>query len=119
MGGMSGSFLQSQTAKTLARLAIDSENLNNYDRQVLVSFLTGKSSEDYSPASGQITGILKEMEANMAKDLADVTAAEESSLKTFDELMAAKTKEVQANTKAIEAKTVRIGEMGVEIETMK
>merc|ERR1712139_411916 len=33
--------------------------------------------------------------------------------------MAAKTKEVQANTEAIESKTKRIGELGVEIVGMK
>merc|ERR1719162_1250110 len=46
-------------------------------------------------------------------------AAEASSIKTFEELMAAKTKEVQAATNAIEKKTTRIGELGVEIVGMK
>jgi len=117
--GMGGSFLQGQSAKAVARLAIDSEDISGYDRQVLLAFLTGKSSDEYAPASGQITGILKEMEATMAKELAETVADEESSKTVFGELMAAKKKEIDANTKAIETKTVRIGQMGVEIEVMK
>merc|ERR1719235_1400134 len=55
----------------------------------------------------------------MEKDLADLTATEEAAIKTYEELMAAKTKEVEALTKAIEEKTVRIGDLGVEIAMMK
>merc|ERR1719201_85367 len=55
----------------------------------------------------------------MLKDLADLIAAEEEAKKIYEELMAAKTKEVEELTKMIEEKLTRIGELGVEIVNMK
>merc|ERR1719401_3350550 len=55
----------------------------------------------------------------MNKDLAEATAAENASIKAFEELMAAKTKEVDALTKAIEEKMVRLGDLQVELVEMK
>merc|ERR1719162_1903981 len=55
----------------------------------------------------------------MTKDFADQNAAEEAALKAYDELIAAKTKEVNALTKAIEEKMTRVGELAVEIVQMK
>jgi septal ring factor EnvC (AmiA/AmiB activator) len=44
---------------------------------------------------------------------------EEDAIATYSELMAAKTKEVNACTASIEAKTTQIGELGIEIVDMK
>merc|ERR550514_2187594 len=55
----------------------------------------------------------------MGATLKDVVAQEEAAIKSYDELIAAKTSEVEALTAAIEEKTVRIGELGVEIVQMK
>merc|ERR1719502_627843 len=55
----------------------------------------------------------------MLRDLADLIAAEEEAKKIYEELMAAKTKEVEELTKMIEEKLTRIGELGVEIVNMK
>merc|ERR1719235_7120 len=55
----------------------------------------------------------------MAKDLAEVIAAEEAAIAAYKELMAAKKKEIAALTKMIEDKLTRIAELGVEIATMK
>merc|ERR1719401_1442254 len=55
----------------------------------------------------------------MNKDLAEATAAEEAAIKAFEELMASKTKEVDALTKAIEEKMVRLGDLQVELVEMK
>merc|ERR1719217_488538 len=55
----------------------------------------------------------------MQKDLDDITAAEEAAIKTYEEMMAAKTKEVETLTKGIEEKTVRVGDLGVEIAQLK
>merc|ERR1719408_593936 len=55
----------------------------------------------------------------MNKDLMDAIAAEATAIKVYDELMAAKEKEVNALTKAIEEKTVRLGNLQVEIVEMK
>merc|ERR1719487_2831089 len=55
----------------------------------------------------------------MNADLAEATSAENSAIKAYEELMAAKEKEVQALTKAIEEKMVRLGDLQVEIVEMK
>jgi len=117
--GMAGSFLQGSTARVIRQLAVDAGELSEFDRQSLVSFLSGKSDEGYAPQSGQIVGILKEMLDDMSKNLADITATEESSIASYKELVAAKGKEIAANTKAIETKTVRVGNLGVEIAQLK
>merc|ERR1719393_1235324 len=59
------------------------------------------------------------MKDTMEKDMADMIAAEESAKKEYDELMAAKQKEVDALTKAIEEKIKRVGEVGVELVDLK
>merc|ERR1719379_2570554 len=48
-----------------------------------------------------------------------MTAAEQAAIKNYKELMAAKTKEVEALTKSIEEKIKRIGDLGVSIAQMK
>jgi len=111
-----GGFLQTSNAASVRRIAIDAD-MSSTDREVLMAFLQGSTS--YAPQSGQITGILKQMKDTMAKSLADCTAAEDESKASFKKLMASKAKEVVANTKAIEAKTVRSGELGVAIAEMQ
>merc|ERR1740130_1289955 len=88
-----------------------------YDREELTAFLSGSST--YAPASGQINGILKEMSDTMNKNLNDATSSENTAISSYDGLMAAKTKEVDALTKSIEEKSVRLGETQVNIVEMK
>jgi len=116
--GMGGSFLQTTTAGTLRKLAL-SQEMSDVDRQDLISFLSGTFGGSYAPQSGQITGILKQMGDTMRKSLSEATAEEEASIKSFEGLMAAKSKEVQALTASIEAKTTQIGESGVSLVQMK
>merc|ERR1719439_493327 len=59
------------------------------------------------------------MTDTMNKDLAEATKTEEMAIKAYNELMAAKEKEVQALTAAIEEKMVRLGKLQVEIVEMK
>merc|ERR1719247_3801314 len=59
------------------------------------------------------------MTDRMNKDLAEATASEQAAIKTYDELMAAKEKEVAALSKAIEQKMTRVGKLQVEIVEMK
>merc|ERR1719486_1006552 len=75
--------------------------------------------DGYAPASGEIVGILKQLKDEMEKDLAEMIAQEEAAIKSYEELMAAKKKEVETLTKAIEEKLVRVGELGVQIAEMK
>jgi len=111
--GMGAAFLQTPAASIVLRIA------EKRQEEDVVSFLSGTQGEGYAPASGEIVGILKTMHDEMAKDIAEEKAAEEAAIKAYDELMAAKTKEVNALTKAIEEKMTRVGELAVEIVQMK
>merc|ERR1719487_1505090 len=55
----------------------------------------------------------------MDASLATATSDEQAAIKDFNALVAAKTKEINALTKEIESKTGRIGELGVELVTLK
>merc|ERR1719379_689430 len=118
--GMAGAFLQTSAAALIRRLTI-SMDISENDRDVLSSFLSTHQGDEaeYAPQSGEITGILKQMLDTMEKDLADCVAAEGSAVKNFEDMVAAKTKEINALTSAVEEKLVRVGEVGVEIVNMK
>jgi len=115
--GMAGSFLQTAAAQVLRNLVMGKSNIEDYAREELTAFLS--NGQTYAPASGQIVGILKQMTDTMNKDLAEASAAEQAAIKSYNELMAAKEKEVNALTKAIEEKMVRLGKLQVEIVEMK
>jgi len=117
--GMAGAFLQTTGAQVLKRLVLDKQDMLDGDRQTIVAFLASAQGTDYAPQSGQITGILKEMDDEMTRDLAAETATENAAIKTFEALMAAKTKLYEALSAAIEAKTVKVGELSVSIVQMK
>merc|ERR1719160_1760080 len=122
--GMQGGFLQTGAAGILRKLVSSNEHimstLGDQDRETLVAFLEdGQPSATYVPASGEIVGILKQMKDTMAGDLADTIKAEEEAIKVYEELMAAKEAEIAAATKAIEEKLARLGEVSVEIVTLK
>merc|ERR1719486_1585670 len=118
--GMGGAFLQTSAASILKKLSITMD-ISSMDRELITSFLTQGQGEaaGYVPASGQITGILKQMTDTMEASLATATSEEETAVKDFNGLVAAKTKEINALTKQIESKTARIGELGVELVTLK
>jgi len=117
--GMAGGFLQTNSATVVRNLMMNFDKIADYDRTEMLSFLAGQSSTGYAPSSGEISGILKQIKDEMSASLADATGSEKGSIKTFDELMAAKTKEVEALTQSIEDKSVRVGEVAVEITMMK
>jgi chromosome segregation ATPase len=117
--GMAGGFLQTSGAQRLKNLVLKMSDMSEDDRNNVLSFLSGKQDSDYAPSSGEITGILKTMGDEMKKDLTDITDAENSAIKTYEELMTAKKKEVDALTNQIETKTERSGELGVSIVQMK
>merc|ERR1719451_121826 len=55
----------------------------------------------------------------MEASLATATSEEKEAIGEFEGLVAAKTKEINALTKEVESKTARIGDLGVELVTMK
>merc|ERR1719261_314143 len=115
---MGGAFLQTGAAQVLKKMVLGENNaMEDSDREEITAFLS--NAQNYAPASGQITGILKQMTDRMNADLAEATAAENTAIKAYNELMAAKEKEVAALTKAIEEKMVRLGKLQVEIVEMK
>jgi len=113
--GMGSGFLQTTSATVVRQLSIDMD-MSNVDRQMLASFLGSKNG--YAPASGEIVGILKTMNDEMVANLAETTATEESAIGAFEELKAAKTKEIDALSKSIESKMTRIGEIAVKVAEM-
>jgi chromosome segregation ATPase len=115
--GAGGAFLQTQEASSLKNFVMGNNHMYDSDRNDVLSFLSGSS--DYAPASGAITGILKTMNDEMTADLNDANSAEAAAVKAYEELMAAKKKEVEALTAMIEDKLVRVGDLGVEIQQMK
>merc|ERR1719464_997632 len=116
---MKGSFIQTVSAMTLRRYAMEKAVLPDETRQELLAFLSARNSEEYEPQSGQIVGILKQMEEEMDKALADARSAEEEAIKSYDALMEAKAKEVDALTAQIEKEQTRIGDLGVQIAGME
>jgi len=55
----------------------------------------------------------------MKQSLADATSAEDAAIKGYEELMAAKKKEVAALSEAVESKMTRTGDLGVSVAQMK
>jgi len=114
--GVAGGFLQTSSATILRSVVPKLHDLSDDDRQVLMSFLSAGS--NYSPQSGQIIGILKQMHDEMSGNSADATAAEEAAIQMYNDLMAAKKKEKAALTAAIEEQTGRVADLGVAIAEM-
>jgi len=115
--GVAGGFLQTSAASVLRRLSL-SMDMSSADREMLAAFLSQGSSAEYVPQSGEIIGILKQMKDEMEADLAEAKANEEKAIADYKALVAAKKKEIEAATKAIEDKMTRVGELGVEVATM-
>merc|ERR1719183_45959 len=110
--GMAGAFLQTSSAALLRQISV-SANMIPADRDLLASFLS--EGENYAPKSGEIVGILKTLHDEMTKDFADATSDENAAIASFDSLVASKKKEIDALTKELESKTMRIGELGVKL----
>jgi len=115
--GVAGGFLQTSAASVLRRLSL-SMDMSSTDRELLASFLSQGSSTEYVPQSGEIIGILKQMKDEMEADLKEAKANEEKAIADYKALVAAKKKEIEAATQAIEEKMTRVGELGVEVATM-
>merc|ERR1719331_3411675 len=115
--GVAGGFLQTSAASVLRRLSL-SMDMSSADREMLAAFLSQGSSAEYVPQSGEIIGILKQMKDEMEAELAEAKANEEKAIADYKALVAAKKKEIEAATKAIEEKMTRVGELGVEVATM-
>jgi len=121
--GVGAGFLQTSTASAVRQMAINMDGLSGGDRNRISAFLSEGQAEsmgsDYAPASGEILGILKQMQDTMEGDFTAVRKAEKEAIASFEGLSAAKKTEASVNTKAIEEKTGRLGKVGVQIEDLK
>jgi len=106
-----GGFLQTSAAQVVKQLSINMD-MSGVDREMLTNFLASKNG--YAPASGEIVGILSTMKDEMTVDLNDATTAETTAIAQFDELVAAKLKEIDALTASVESKVARAGELAVK-----
>merc|ERR1719313_1980051 len=107
--GMAGGFLQTTAASVLKKLSVSTKvDMADFDRQTLVAFLSSGQDEGYAPKSAEILGILKQMKDEMEKDLAEEEASEASAAQTYEELVAAKKKEIETLSAAIETKLKRV-----------
>jgi len=115
--GSAGGFLQTASAQLLKHVLLSgaSDSFAEGDRQELLSFLSNKEA---SESVGEIIGILKQMLIEMKQRLKEGTDAENAAIKSNDELLAAKKKEIVVLTKMIEAKLERVGNLGVSIAQM-
>jgi len=108
--GLSASLLQTTVGRTLRGILEHSPAVSDAERSTLLSFLeTGEGGSD------QITGVIEQMKETMEADLKESAGSEDEAVATFNTLKASKEKELAAASKAIEAKTVRIGELGVAV----
>jgi len=111
--GAGAAFIQANTGVTdkLRQLSV-SMDMQPVDRDLLASFLEAGAT---NRGSGEILGILKSMHDEMAKDLTDLVGEEKGQVADYESLVAAKGRQEKALSKAIEEKTVRIGELAVKL----
>jgi len=114
-----GSFLQTADAGVLRRFIAAKQDLPESDRSDVLAFLSGTQGGEYAPASGEIVGILKQIGDEMEATIKDLVDTETAAKAAFEELTAAKKKEIAALSASIESKLTRTGEIGVEIATVK
>merc|ERR1740121_1929951 len=112
---MFGGFLQTEAAASVRKLALAGPAMSDMARRELLAFLSADQGEGYVPQSGEIVGILNQLKDEMVGTLAGLTNDEKAAIGTYNDLIASKTKEVAALTAAIEAKSKRVGELGVNI----
>jgi len=110
-----GSFLQTTLAGDLRKVVSAKQDMPEADRRDVLAFLSGS----YAPASGEIVGILKTMGDEMQASVEDLVKTEKEAVTAFEGLTAAKAKEIEVLSASIESKTGRVGELGVEIATLK
>merc|ERR1719329_1461407 len=74
---------------------------------------------EYSPQSGQIVGVLKQMQDEMAAELSDVVAKEKEKVDSFAEMRKAKTLEIRSGEEQAETKEDRLAETNNELAEAK
>jgi len=107
--------LQTSAASLVRQYAMEKANMDDATRQELLVFLSGSQTEGYIPRTGEIIGILKQMDDEMAGDLKEATDTENTAIQNYEALMSSKTKEVNTLQAQIEEEMTRSGELGVAV----
>merc|ERR1719262_29104 len=96
--------------------------LSSDDRTTVLAFIDQGSGEEVeedehtkTAGAGEIVGILKNINDEMTKDLADEQATEKRDHESFNELKAAKEQELKLNEEAIVTKEKRAGALAVSL----
>jgi len=115
--GVGGVFLQTTTGAQLVKFTssddFQSIDMTDADRDDFTAFL--QSGDAPAGGSMEISGIIRQMKETMEKALGDAENKEAEGIKVFTSLVDAKTKEADALTAMVEAKTERLGEVGVDM----
>lgn len=117
--GMGTVFLQSPAASLLKQLSVSMNDISDMDRDHLASFLSARSSEEYSPRSGEIVGILTQLSDEMKKEMTEDTAAENLAQKEFEALEKALLDQIALLNASIRSKTLQANELAVKIAEME
>jgi len=119
--GSSASFLQTSGVDVIRRFA-QNQDLPDWDKRTLTSFLSSSQSGEDSQGdssdeadSGDIIGIISQIEETLVKDSAESAAAERKGADDYDALVLSKGKEMSAINKELETKTARLGDVDVEL----
>jgi len=117
--GLGYAMLQTNTASFLRSLIAHSPVVRDIERDTLLSFLDSSSSSQEAGSSDQIIGIVDQMKETMQGDLAERQTQEEQAKSSFKILTDSKAAEISAAKAAVEAKTVRSGELSVSVSQAK
>lgn len=114
--GMSAaSFVQLPYVDNIRKLVQALTSVDADDRRQVTAFLDQNAGSDYAPQSGQIVGILKNMNDELTANLKESVSAENQAVAAFADLKASKQREIDLASQAIETKTARAGELAVTV----
>jgi len=86
------------------------ETMSQHQREVLNSFVQAPAYKSYNNRSGEIFGILGQMQEEFEKNLSDAQKEESSRQTLFEELKAAKEEEIKAANAQADKKEVELAE---------
>jgi len=117
-GAGASALLQDASSSHLKNVVASSPLITDFDNKQVLAFLSegdSAASSEYSPSSGEVLGILKQMRDDMAKNLGDTENGEQIASSGFADLKAAKDQEVELASEAIESKEKKTGELAVSV----
>jgi len=117
--GSYAAFVQTDAGAVLQKMLSSKQQIFDSVRPEMLSFLSGAVDGGYAPQSGEVIGILKELDDQMSADLSEEIAAEGKAVQEYEALMVAKKKEIAVLTASIESKMQRSAELGISIVHLK